>query len=78
MGLSAINTYLGENSVEDYVRYVRNDLMGIIREDLVYDLGRVVDDSVHLLEDWGLPIWKKDSEGNPSMGPRPRMKKCLP
>jgi len=63
MGLSAINTYLGENSVEDYVRYVRNDLMGIIREDLVYDLGRVVDDSVHLFEDWGLPIWKKDSEG---------------
>ena len=78
MGLSAINTYLGENSVEDYVRYVRNDLMDIIREDLVYDLGRVVDDSVHLFEDWGLPIWKKDSEGNPSMGPRPRMKKCLP
>ncbi len=63
MGLSAINTYLGENSVEDYVRYVRNDLMGIIREDLVYDLGRSVDDSVHLFEDWGLPIWKKDAEG---------------
>jgi len=63
MGLSAINTYLGENSVDDYVRYVRNDLMGIIREDLVYDLGRVVDDSVHLFEDWGLPIWKKDAEG---------------
>ena len=63
MGLSAINTYLGENSVEDYVRYVRNDLMGIIREELVYDLGRVVDDSVHLFEDWGLLIWKKDSEG---------------
>ena len=27
MGLSAINTYLGENSVDDYVRYVQNDLM---------------------------------------------------
>ena len=35
MGLSEIYTYLGENSVEDYVRYVRNDLKGIIREDLV-------------------------------------------
>jgi len=29
------------------VRYVRNDLMGIVREDLIYDVGRHVDDSVH-------------------------------
>ena len=63
MGLSAINTYIGENKVEDYVRYVRNDLMGIIREDLVFDLGRHVDDSVHLFEEWGLPIWKKGDDG---------------
>jgi adenylylsulfate reductase subunit A len=63
MGLSAINTYIGENKVEDYVRYVRGDLMGIIREDLVYDLGRHVDDSVHLFEEWGLPIWKKGDDG---------------
>jgi len=63
-GLSAINTYLGENDPSDYVRYVRNDLMGIIREDLVYDVGRHVDDSVHNFEDWGLPIWKaKGDEG---------------
>ena len=57
-GLSAINTYIGENKIEDYVRMVRNDLMGIVREDLIYDLGRHVDDSVHLFEEWGLPIWK--------------------
>jgi adenylylsulfate reductase subunit A len=63
MGLSAINTYVGENKVEDYVRYVRADLMGIIREDLVYDLGRHVDDSVHMFEEWGLPIWKKGDDG---------------
>ncbi len=63
MGLSAINTYIGENKVEDYVRYVRNDLMGIIREDLVFDLGRHVDNSVHLFEEWGLPIWKKGDDG---------------
>ena len=31
-GLSAINTYIGENKLEDYVRYVRTDLMGIIRD----------------------------------------------
>ncbi len=63
MGLSAINTYIGENKVDDYVRYVRGDLMGIIREDLVYDLGRHVDDSVWLFEEWGLPIWKKADDG---------------
>src|SRR4030043_65185 len=63
MGLSAINTYIGENKCADYVKYVRNDLMGIIREDLVYDLGRHVDDSVHLFEEWGLPIWKKGDDG---------------
>jgi adenylylsulfate reductase subunit A len=63
MGLSAINTYIGENKVEDYVRYVRADLMGITRDDLVFDLGRHVDDSVHLFEEWGLPIWKKGDDG---------------
>ncbi|GAB6093940.1 adenylyl-sulfate reductase subunit alpha [Desulfatiferula olefinivorans] len=62
-GLSAINTYIGENAIEDYVRMVRNDLMGIVREDLIYDLGRHVDDSVHLFEEWGLPMWKKSPEG---------------
>ena len=67
MGLSAINQYVGikdgKNTVEDYVKYVRSDLMGITREDLVYNIARHVDSSVHLFEKWGLPIWK-DAEGN--------------
>jgi len=67
MGLSAINQYVdinsGNNTVEDYVNYVRNDLMGITREDLVYDIARHVDSTVHLFEKWGLPIWK-DEAGN--------------
>jgi adenylylsulfate reductase subunit A len=62
-GLSAINTYIGENSPDDYVRMVRNDLMGLVREDLIFDLGCHVDDSVHLFEEWGLPIWKKSDDG---------------
>ena len=61
MGLSAINQYIGiadgENTCEDYVHYVRQDLMGISREDLVYNIARHVDSSVHLFEKWGLPIW---------------------
>jgi adenylylsulfate reductase subunit A len=62
-GLSAINTYIGENSSDDYARMVRNDLMGIVREDLIFDLGCHVDDSVHLFEEWGLPVWKKTEDG---------------
>ncbi len=63
-GLSAINCYMGQrygwNTPEDFVNYVVNDMMGLAREDLVYDVGRHVDSSVHLLEEWGLPVWKKD------------------
>jgi len=65
-GLPAINTYIGENTPEDYVRTVHADLMGITRDVLVYDIGRHVDDTVHLFEEWGLPIWKsKETEGVP-------------
>ena len=39
-GLSAINTYLGQNDADDYVRMVRTDLMGLVREDLIFDLDR--------------------------------------
>ncbi len=67
MGLSAINEYVdvnsGNNTIKDYVDYVRNDLMGITREDLVANIARHVDSSVHLFEKWGLPIWK-DADGN--------------
>ena len=64
MGLSAINCYMGmrwgENQPEDFVRYVRQDLMGLCREDLVYDIARHVDSTVHLFEQWGLPIFKNE------------------
>ena len=66
MGLSAINQYVGlkdgENTMKDYVDYVRNDLMGVTREDLVASIARHVDSSVHLFEKWGLPIWT-DKDG---------------
>ena len=66
MGLSAINQYVdlnsGNNTLDNYLEYVRNDLMGITREDLVASIARHVDSSVHLFEKWGLPIWT-DAEG---------------
>jgi len=64
MGLSAINQYVGlkdgENTMKDYCDYVRNDLMGVTREDLVASIARHVDSTVHLFEKWGLPIWKDE------------------
>ena len=66
-GLSAINTYVGyeqgDNTVMDFVNYAKGDLMGLIREDLNYDVGRHVDPSVHLMEEWGLPIFKDPKTG---------------
>ena len=63
-GPSAINQYVGlrdgANTIKDYVDYVRNDLMGITREDLVANIARHVDSTVHLFEKWGLPIWKDE------------------
>jgi adenylylsulfate reductase subunit A len=67
MGLSALNQYVGlhegKNTVKDYVDYVRMDLMGVIREDLVANIARHVDSTVHLFEKWGLPIWT-DADGS--------------
>jgi len=66
-GLSAINCYMGmqwgENQPEDFVRYTRGDLMGLVREDLVYDIARHVDATVHKFEEWGLPIIKNPETG---------------
>lgn len=66
-GLSAINCYMGmrwgENQPDDFVRYVRGDLMGLVREDLVFDIARHVDATVHKFEEWGLPIMRNPETG---------------
>ena len=63
MGLSAINTYLGPNTPEDYCRYVSADLMGITRDDLVYDVGRHVDPDNDRLFTWWAP-WRNLRQRN--------------
>ena len=66
-GLYAINCYMGmqwdENRPEDHVRYARNDLMGMVREDLAYDMARHVDSTVHKFEEWGLPLMRDPETG---------------
>ena len=57
-GLYAINTYMGtrfgENNPEDHVRYARIDLMGMVREDLAFDISSAAegDGSGGLPDDW--------------------------
>jgi adenylylsulfate reductase subunit A len=67
-GLYAINCYMGtrfgENNPEDHVRYARIDLMGMVREDLLFDMARHVDSAVHQFEEWGLPIMRDLQKGS--------------
>ena len=67
-GLYAINCYMGtrfgENNPEDHVRYARIDLMGMVREDLLFDMARHVDSAVHQFEEWGMPIMRDPKSGS--------------
>jgi adenylylsulfate reductase subunit A len=53
-----MGTRWGQNNPEDHVEYARIDLMGLVREDLLFDMARHVDSTVHLFEEWGLPLMK--------------------
>jgi adenylylsulfate reductase subunit A len=37
--------------------------MGLVREDLLFDMARHVDSTVHQFEEWGLPIMKDPKTG---------------
>jgi succinate dehydrogenase/fumarate reductase flavoprotein subunit len=66
----AINCYKGmqwdENQPEDPVRYARNDLMGMVHEDLACDMARHADSEVHKTEDWCLPLMRDPKTGQTS------------
>jgi len=63
-GMNAINAYIhpGETP-ESFVRYVRFDAMGLVREDLVKSIAEEINSVVQRVEKWGLPI-QKDDKGN--------------
>jgi len=68
MGLSATNLGVFSEDPEDpkpeeFVRYVRNDLLGVVREDLVYDIARHMTSTIKLFDMWGLPIWRDPKTG---------------
>lgn len=63
-GMNAINAYLNPGETpESFVRYVRADAMGLVREDLLLGMARRLNQVVHKVESWGLPI-EKDKQGN--------------
>ena len=36
--------------------------MGMVREDLGYDMARHVDSTVHMFDEWGLPMMKNEKQ----------------
>ncbi len=62
-GMNAINAYINPGETpESFVKYVRADAMGLIREDLVLSMGQRLNEVVEEVESWGLPI-EKDDDG---------------
>ncbi len=64
MGLNAINAYLNNGQTpETYVKYIKDEFFGIIREDLVYSIAEGLNEAVKQVERLGLPI-EKDQYGD--------------
>ncbi len=70
-GINAINAYLNSGETpESYLEYVKNDSDGLVRDDLVYSIGKGLNRVTEIVEQWGLPI-NKDIKGNYlARGPR--------
>ncbi|MBI5417041.1 FAD-binding protein, partial [Candidatus Poribacteria bacterium] len=62
-GMNAINAYINPGETpESFVKYIRYDAMGLIREDLVKSGAEEINSVVKKVESWGLPI-KKNEKG---------------
>ncbi len=65
-GMNAINLYLHPGETPDsFVKFARREAVGVLREDLVHSLAKEVNNVVHRVEGWGLPILK-DEDGTPA------------
>lgn len=63
-GMNAINAYLNPGETPDsFVKYVRFDSCGLVREDLVKSQAELFEYCVKKVERWGLPILS-DEKGN--------------
>ncbi|MGE5416485.1 MAG: adenylyl-sulfate reductase subunit alpha [Acidobacteriota bacterium] len=63
-GVNAINAYLNPGETPaSYLKYVRDDSAGLVREDLVYSVGERLNRVTEKLASWGLPFIR-DEAGN--------------
>ena len=61
-GMNAINAYINPGETpESFVKYVRYDSCGLIREDLVKSQAELFEYAVKKVEEWGLPILCDDN-----------------
>jgi adenylylsulfate reductase subunit A len=69
-GISVLGAYVGDEAdPADYARMVSNDLMGITRDDLTYDLARHVDEWSTCSRPGGCPSGRPTSTGSARMAP---------
>ncbi|MGL4772275.1 MAG: adenylyl-sulfate reductase subunit alpha [Clostridium sp.] len=60
-GVNAINAYLNEGETpEKYVEYVKKEFDGIVREDLIYSIGKSLNRVTRELEEFGVPFLKNE------------------
>lgn len=70
-GVNAINAYLNPGETPaSYLEYVKKDSAGLVREDLVYTIGRRLNRMTERLESWGLPIARDHSGRYQARGKR--------
>ncbi|QQR88971.1 MAG: adenylyl-sulfate reductase subunit alpha [Myxococcales bacterium] len=64
-GISALNAYLNPGETpESFLRYTQRDTHGVVRDDLVLSMAKELNEQVHRVEQWGLPI-VRDELGRP-------------
>jgi len=63
MGVNAINAYIHEGETpESFLEHVRQDAMGLVRDDLVLSMAGEINNAVKKVEGWGLPILKENGK----------------
>jgi adenylylsulfate reductase subunit A len=63
MGLNAVNLYLADSNIDNYVNYVIKDTFKIVREDLIRTIGQRVNKFIPMLESFGVPF-PRDENGD--------------
>lgn len=61
-GVNALNAYITKDeSPESFVKYVKEEFSGVIREDLVYSIAKKLNSVTKTIEDYGLTILKDEN-----------------